>query len=579
MPDTQAPQLFALTCLTPRGPSAARISAELTTSDPVFAVARFLGTYRLGEQESYVLLHHSDDAGATWQPLDPRELLDAAWEAVGSEGSARTAFTLTRLLAREQARWIHRELRAGLGQEQETTVESLQRVARAYADTFEVLPRRDVLAELGKMLETQPTGWIGSMTGAVQDYQSAMQRAQALATGRVHGAVGAYRDAWEHLRSLTWDLGTVGPAAVASQQLMDRIIDSDPRTAEALAPLRKLPEQAALARAAARQVLGEEFFRRPGPAPGDSDRLAHFSDVLREATAHTPRWARAATLDSPWPHEAAAAWRLSVPAAAAQAAEARRTTAAAWRQVALTGSTGPGSHRRMQDYTQALGRSHHLEVQHATLGLLASASELPDAPDPDTRRAVRMRAAAVRDTLQSLHPHLASDRGSWVDLGIDLAATSPAAALEDSARSAADAAAAEQLMRHLHTLAATGRPLPADLADYGPVTTEDLTAQSVRAAATATAHRQGVQQYEATGRALRAIPPLAAGPSGYEPPSPSTFQLIRAHALALHTARFVPRALPPKDLARADRRTGHAAQAQRAAHSAGASTVPPRPRS
>ncbi|MGP3953483.1 hypothetical protein [Streptomyces sp. 7N604] len=402
----------------------------LLINDPVLAMRWYLTHER--EQYLAVTGHVSHDAGATWQPLAPHQLLADAEQHLGSAAQTATGATqlLHRALQAEAAEWIDARIRffqpdgprPWLPETPELS--SWQRGGQIWALALGTVPDTAVMAHLASLYtDPQPEG-PGLMQAAARDTLTAL----ALADDPQGAQLGELIRAWRLLERLTFgsEAGQVdGRARAAQQTLMGHLISHHPDTAPVIVAY---ADPAHPAHQAAR------FYLRPLAQIGAgeesllADARAAFDDALQEADAiPAPAPATAATPTDPeqqppaipgYPKpllddlQAAAAWRLRSPAARRAAerimedlthATGRLAEVTAHRDLAQP----PTSDERAAQDHAASWRNYYqdrlaeLDAQHA---MLMHASILADAEEAATPATHELIIAASQATERSAQP-------------------------------------------------------------------------------------------------------------------------------------------------------------------------------
>ncbi|MER6434177.1 hypothetical protein ABT272_41865 [Streptomyces sp900105245] len=431
MPDTD--RLYALSSVYnhpwlsgPDGPG-------LLIHDPVVAMRWYLTNER--EENLAVTGHVSDDNGATWRPLRPRELMADAGQALtatahdGDPQTRQSASILRDALAAEAADWLDHRLRYVQPDNptpyrpDEPSPESWRRGGQIWALALGTRPDEDVLRHLTARFTTPQTeGATLLRTGAAE-----MLDALALAEAPAHGESAQLLAALGLLNRMafgfeTGQLDTL--AEDAQRSILDHLVTVHPATASvaeahpepghganmaARAYLRRLSligtdgeprllDDAAAALAEA--VTAAEQQPRPAPAP---------SATAMEAPA-IPGYPKHLEGDL----QAAAQWRLISPAARHTAEQTMdrlaRATSTLAQATAAADVHEPVSPQ--QDAALLSHRSLHQELEELTArhALLMHASVLADAEaaaEPAQHAAVV--AAAAQATEAQPRPSTAAE--------------------------------------------------------------------------------------------------------------------------------------------------------------------------
>ncbi|MFF9158521.1 hypothetical protein ACF1AB_40570 [Streptomyces sp. NPDC014846] len=374
----------------------------LLIHDPVMAMRWYLTTER--EENLAVTGHVSDDQGATWRPLPPRELMADAERALaamaeyGGPQARQSAGILRDALAAEAADWLDHRLRYVQPDDpapyrpDEPSPESWQRGGQIWALALGTLPDEQVLRHLtARFTALQSEGATLLRTGAAE-----MLDALALAEAPNRGEAAQLLAALGLLNRLGFGFGTGQLdtlAEDAQRSILDHLVTVHPATAPvtaahpepghganmaARAYLRRLSlvgtdgeprllDDAAAALAEA--VTAAEQQPRPAPDP---------SATARQAPA-IPGYPKRLEGDL----QAAAQWRLISPAARRAAEQtmdrlARATSALAQATAAADVNQPPSP---QEDAALLSHRSLHQELEELTArhALLLHASVLADA--------------------------------------------------------------------------------------------------------------------------------------------------------------------------------------------------------
>ncbi|MER6452774.1 hypothetical protein ABT270_09115 [Streptomyces sp900105245] len=400
MPDTD--RLYALSSVYnhpwlsgPDGPG-------LLINDPIVAMRWYLTNER--EENLAVTGHVSDDDGATWRPLLPRELMADAGRALaamaddGGPQARQSAGVLRDALAAEAADWLDHRLRYVQPDDptpyrpDEPSPESWQRSGQIWALALGTLPDEDVLRHLtARFTAPQREGAALLRTGAAE-----MLAALALAEAPAHGEAAQLLPALGLLNRMafgfeTGQLDTL--AEDAQRRILDHLVTVHPATAPVAAAH---PEPGHGANEAARAYLRRLSLIGPAGEPRLLDDAAAALTEAVTAAEQQPRPAPAPSttaMEAPaipgYPKrlegdlQAAAQWRLISPAArrAAEQTMARlaRATTVLAEATAAADADQPASPQ--EDAALLAHRSLHQELDELTArhALLMHASVLADA--------------------------------------------------------------------------------------------------------------------------------------------------------------------------------------------------------
>ncbi|MFE5219312.1 MULTISPECIES: hypothetical protein [unclassified Streptomyces] len=400
MPDTD--RLYALSSTYnhpwlsgPDGPA-------LLIHDPVVAMRWYLTTER--EENLAVTGHVSDDHGATWRPLLPRELMadaERALAAMAEDGGpqARQAAGILRdALAADAADWLDHRLRYVQPDDptpyrpDEPSPESWQRGGHIWALALGTLPDEDVLKHLtARFTAPQSEGAALLRTGAAE-----MLDALALAEAPSHGESAQLLAALGLLNRLgfgfeTGQLDTL--AEDAQRRILDHLVAVHPATAAVAAAH---PEPGHGANMAARAYLHRlSLIGTDGEPRLLDDAAAALAEAVRAAEQQPDRAPDPGAKGGEAPAipgypkrlegdlQAAAQWRLISPAARRAAEQAMdrlaRATSALAQATAAADVNQPPS--LQEDAALLSHRSLHQDLEELTArhALLMHASVLADA--------------------------------------------------------------------------------------------------------------------------------------------------------------------------------------------------------
>ncbi|MER6434194.1 hypothetical protein ABT272_41960, partial [Streptomyces sp900105245] len=238
MPDTD--RLYALSS-TYNHPWLSDVGGPgLLINDPVMAMRWYLTTER--EENLAVTGHVSDDHGATWRPLLPRELMADAERALaamaddGGPQARQSAGILRDALAAEAADWLDHRLRYVQPDDptpyrpDEPSPESWRRGGHIWALALGTRPDEDVLRHLtARFTAPQREGATLLRTGAAE-----MLAALALAEAPAHGEAAQLLAALGLLNRMafgfeTGQLDTL--AEDAQRSILDHLVTVHPATA------------------------------------------------------------------------------------------------------------------------------------------------------------------------------------------------------------------------------------------------------------------------------------------------------------------------------------------------------------
>jgi hypothetical protein len=411
----------------------------LLINDAVVGMRWYLTHER--EENLSVAGHVSDDDGAHWRPLLPRELLADAERAVeraaaisGGE-SRRTAAVLRDALAAEAADWLDHRMRYVEPDDptpywpETPTLQAWERGGQIWALTLGTVPPPEVLEHLtAQYADPQPEGPDLLHGGALQTLS-----ALALADEPDRADPAELLSALAHLKELTFgfevrQLSTL--AEDAQQSIMDHLITRLPATAavaEAHPDPRHPAQQAARAYATRLSLIGID---------GEEHRLADAAHSLNQALAaaqwSTPAPDADASTKPPaipgYPKhlpddlQAAAQWRLLSPAARRQAEQTMshlvQAATALTQARAAAEPNQPRSTRESETLHTHNNLHEHLNDLTARHALLMHASVLADAEAaavPAAHAAI-LAAAQTADTMPrpSTAAELAADHKAFM---------------------------------------------------------------------------------------------------------------------------------------------------------------------
>lgn len=424
MPDTDRLYALSSTYNNPWWPNDP--GPGLLINDAVVAARWYLTNER--EEHLVVAGHVSDDDGATWQPLPPRELLADAERALvraaqaPGEEARRTAALLQDALAAEAADWLDHRLRYVQPDDpfpyppERPAPSSWRRGGQIWALALGTVPHEAVLAHLtAQHTDPQPEGPELLRAGALETLG-----ALAFSEEPEHADPAELLAALAHMNRLTFgfELGQLRALAQDAQQsIMDHLITRLPETAP-VAEAHSAPQHPA------NQAARTYLHRLSLIGPDGEERLladaAHaLTEALAAAEAAEQRSAAAPDIDAsveaaaipgypkqlPGDLQAAAQWRLLSPAARRSAERTMEQLVQA--ATALTQSTAsadpsrPPSTREdqaLRTHSLLHGELDELTAHHA---LLMHASVLADAE----AAAVPASHAAVVAAAQASEAH------------------------------------------------------------------------------------------------------------------------------------------------------------------------------
>ncbi|MFF4846225.1 hypothetical protein [Streptomyces collinus] len=392
MPDTD--RLYALSSVYNHPWLSGPVGPGLLIHDPIVAMRWYLTNER--EENLAVTGHVSDDDGATWRPLRPRELMADAGQALDSGPQA--AGILRDALAAEAADWLDHRLRYVQPDDptpyrpDEPSPESWQRGGQIWALALGTLPDEDVLRHLtARFTAPQSEGAALLRAGAAE-----MLAALALAEAPAHGESAQLLAALGLLNRLSFgfETGQLDTLAEDAQRsILDHLITVHPATAPVAAAH---PEPGHAANQAARAYLHRLSLIGANGEP----RLLHdAAAALAEAVKAAEQQPRPAPAPSATPMEApaipgypkhlegdlqaAAQWRLISPAAR-RAAEQTMDRLARATTVLAEATAAADAERPASPQEDAALLSHHslhqeLDELTARHALLMHASVLADA--------------------------------------------------------------------------------------------------------------------------------------------------------------------------------------------------------
>ncbi|MFI5689115.1 hypothetical protein [Streptomyces sp. NPDC051636] len=400
MPDTDRLYALSSTYNHPRlsGPD----GPGLLINDPVVAMRWYLTNER--EENLAVTGHVSDDHGATWRPLRPRELLSDAEQALAAMAddpgpqTRQSAGILRGALAADAADWLDHRLRYVQPDDptpyrpEEPSPSSWQRGGHIWALALGTLPDEDMLKHLtARFTAPQAEGAALLRTGAAE-----MLDALALAEAPARSEEAQLLAALAHFNRLAFGFETGQLHELvedAQRSILDHLITVHPATA----PVAEAhPRPGHPANQAARAYLNRlSFIGADGEQRLLDDAAAALAEAVTaaeqqpdQAPAHNATDVQAPAIPGYPKHlegdlQAAAQWRLISPVARRAAEQtmdrlARATSALAQATAAADANESASP---QQDAALLSHHSLHQELEELTArhALLMHASVLADA--------------------------------------------------------------------------------------------------------------------------------------------------------------------------------------------------------
>ncbi|MFI0813423.1 hypothetical protein [Streptomyces echinatus] len=404
----------------------------LLINDPVVAMRWYLTNER--EENLAVTGHVSDDHGATWRPLRPRELMADAGQALaamaqeGSPQARQSAGILRDALAAEAADWLDHRLRYVQPDDptpyrpEEPSPSSWQRGGQIWALALGTVPDEDVLKHLtARFTASQSEGAVLLRTGAAE-----MLDALALAEAPAHGGSAQLLAALALLGRMDFGFETGQLHSLvedAQRSILDHLITVHPATAGVA---EAHPRPGHPANEAARAYLRRLSLIGPAGEPRLlDDAAAALAEAVTAAEQQPDRApaANATAMEAPaipgYPKhleadlQAAAQWRLISPVARRAAEQTMdrlvRATSALAEATAAADADQPASPQ--EDAALLSHSSLHQELEELTArhALLMHASVLADAEAAAERAQHAAVVAAAQGTEAQRRPSTAAE--------------------------------------------------------------------------------------------------------------------------------------------------------------------------